>query len=420
MKSQSISLEIDSKNKLGIMAKDCNNYIAQLDHVNECRQKLNEQQSRLLRFYQELEYDDRNLYTKLMEIINKFQNKILESGGIENNLTKKLLKNINIDRDIHNLIESLKSKDKPESTILYQHYPSDINFNSCNDIKDFRVVTEIVKTMKSYSDKVFTDYDETLEENKNRMRELMYKLFDLNKNTEANERNQLLEYTKDERIHELFLITLSKLRTNAKYSRQKDIIELLSKCITNILDITQKTKNYESIKNCIILSETFFYPSGENDKKVYISEYIKNHPLLQSLEFWKDFVIDVLLQELNKIQSLNYENLGHSVNIIKGLNVPSNFKGKIGEVMFSQILPYVNHMLEFQIDKKFITKLIMDITNKYNYLSSSSLQAIYNLIFQNNEELEKIQKEIKDDKNMEKSFVDEYFEKHKKEFEDEN
>ena len=419
IKNQIVILENESKNRLQTMAKDCNAYSNQLDHTNEMRKKANEKQSSLLRLYQELEFEDRNLYYKLIQIINKYQNKILEYTKKENDTVQQILKDINIDQDIRSLIESLKSKDKPEDTIIYQQYPTEMNNNLCNNNKDFRVFTEVVKTMRTFSDKVFMDYDENLEENKNKMRELMYKLFDLNRTMDNSDKQELIEYTKDKRIHELFLITLSKLRTNAKFYRQKETIELLSQCIINILDSAQKTKNYDNIKNCIILSQTFYYVTDpEKKNKVYISEYIKNHSILQSCDFWKDFIIYTLIKELQKIENTNYDNLSKDVSIAKNINVPTNFRAKIGEIIFSQLLPYINHMMEFHVDRKVIVKLIMDISNRYNYLPKSTLDSIYGLVSKEKEEIEKMQKEIMDDKNYEKSFVDEYFIIHKDDFSD--
>ena len=389
--------ENESKNRLMIMSKDCSSYITSLESVNVLRTKLNNKQTQLLKMYEELERDDKNLYSKIMEIIHKYQKKILDFTGEKVDITEGIQKNINIEKDIRELVISLRSKEKPEKEIPYCHYPTEMDFDKCHDIKDYKVTNEVVKTMKQYSDKIFMDYDEQLEDKKNKLRELIYKFFDMNRLTDIEDKDKLLEYLKDERTHELFLIILSKLRTNNRFCREKSLIELLADIIINILNGAQKKKDYETAKNCIILSQTFFYNDESKNKKVYILEYIKKHPWLQSLEFWKDFVLIMTLKEFQKFEDMNID---AKINIVKKKNITDKIKPKIGEVLFSQIIPYVGNMIEFHVEKKYIVKIIDDINEQFNYLGDTNLESIYNLVCNSKEELKKVKEEIKNDKRL--------------------
>lgn len=398
--------ENESKNKLTVMSKVCGIYVTNLEAVNVLRTKLNTKQAKLLKRYEELERDDKNLYSKIMTIIHKYQKKILNFTNDSSDKTEGIIKNINIDRDIRALVESLRSRDKPEKEIPYIHYPTDLDFDKCNDTKDYKVVNEVIKTMKKYSDKLFMGYDEQLEEKKNKMRELVHKYFDNNKTTDLGDKKNLIEYIKDERTHELFLIILSKLRTNNRFCREKPLIELLSNILMMILDQAQKTNNFSAAKNCIILSQTFYYnDENEPSKKVYIIEYIKKHPWLQSVDFWKDFILTMILREFEKLENMNTE---EKINISKGINISEKVKNKIGEVLFSQLLPYIGNMNEFGVDKKYIIKLLEDINNRFNYMEETNLEAIYEQVCKSNEEeIKKIKEEIKNDKDLANSFVDE-------------
>ena len=389
--------ENESKNRLMIMSKDCSSYITSLESVNVLRTKLNNKQTQLLKMYEELERDDKNLYSKIMEIIHKYQKKILDFTGEKVDITEGIQKNINIEKDIRELVISLRSREKPEKEIPYCHYPTEMDFDKCHDIKDYKVTNEVVKVMKQYSDKIFMDYDEQLEDKKNKLRELIYKFFDMNRLTDIEDKDKLLEYLKDERTHELFLIILSKLRTNNRFCREKSLIELLADIIINILNGAQKKKDYETAKNCIILSQTFFYNDESKKKKVYILEYIKKHPWLQSLEFWKDFVLIMTLKEFQKFEDMNID---AKINIVKKKNITDKIKPKIGEVLFSQIIPYVGNMIEFHVDKKNIVKIIDDINEQFNYLGDTNLESIYNLVCNSKEELKKVKEEIKNDKRL--------------------
>jgi hypothetical protein len=397
--------ENDSKNRLSTMAKDCSTYVSSLENTNVLRKKLNRKQKELLKMYEELEKYDKQLYSKVMEIIRKYQKKILDYTGESMNITQGIQKNIDINRDVRELVESLRSRDRPEKEIPYIHYPTEIDFDKCNDSKDYRVVNEVVKTMKKYSKNVFMDYDEKLEEKKNKMRDLINKFFDLNRNTDIEDRKQLLEYVKDERTHELFLIILSKLRTNNRFCREKPLIELLSDIIIIILDAAKKKNDFTSAKNCIILSQTFYYnDESKPNKKVYILEYIKKHHWLQSMGFWKDFILSMILNEFKKLDEMNTDD---KINISKNKNIPENVKPKIGEVLFSQLLPYVGNMSEINVEKKYIIKIIDDINDRYNYMGQSNIEAIYDLVCSSKEELKEIKENIKNDKELASSSLNE-------------
>ena len=385
--------ENESKNKLTAMSKVCDNYISNLEKVNVLRTNLNIKQAKLLKRYEELERDDKKLYSQIMEIIYKYQKKILDFANDSSDKTEEIINNINIDRDIRALVESLRNNDNPGKEIPYIHYPTELDFNKCNDIKDYNVVNEVVKTMKAYCDKIFMDYDEQLEEKKNEMRESLHKYFDNNKTTNLDDKKKLIEYIKDERTHELFLIILSKFRINNRFCREKPLIELLSEILMMILDGAQKENNYSVFENSIIISQSFYhYDETQLGKKIYIIEYIKKHPLLQSIDFWKDFILTKILREFQKFENMNTE---ENINIEKKINISEKIKNKIGEILFSQLLPYAGNMKEIGVDKKSIIKLVDDIINRYNYMEEKYIEAIYDLICSSKEELNKIKEEIK-------------------------
>ena len=396
--------ENESKTRLTAMAKDCTTYVASLDKVNVLRVELNKKQSKLLKMYQSLENEDKNLYATIMGIIRRYQKKIIDYTGDGYSKTEALQKNIDIDRDVRSVIEELRGRDRPEEEIPYCHYPTEIDFDKCSDSKDYKVYNEMVKTMKKYHERIFTNFDEKLEEKKNKMRELIYKFFDMNKITDNDDKNQLLEFIKDVKTHDLFLIVLSKLRTNNRFCRDKSLIELLSEILIYILDVAQKSNNYSAAKNCVILSQTFYYiDESDPKKKVYIIDYIKKHPWLSSYKFWKDFVLMMLIKEFKKLEAMNPES---QLNITRNKNISENIKPKIGEVLFSQLLPYVGNMNEFNINKKYIIKIIDDITTRYNYMGKPNVESIYDLIC-SKEELVKIHEEIKKDPELAGSILNE-------------
>ena len=164
-----------------------------------------------------------------------------------------------------------------------------------------------------------------------------------------------------------------------------------------ILDVAQRKKDFVSAKNCIILSQTFYYnDESKPDKKVYILENIKKHTWLKSISFWKDFILLMILKEFKKLEEMN---TNEKIIIAKNKNISENVKPKIGEVLFSQLLPYVGNMNEFNVDKKFIIKILDDVNERYPYMGQANMEAIYDLVC-NKEELKEIKEQIKKDKEL--------------------
>lgn len=56
----------------------------------------------------------------------------------------------------------------------------------------------------------------------------------------------------------------------------------------------------------------------------------------------------MILKEFKKLEDMNPES---KLVIAKNINVTDNIKPKIGEILFSQLLPYVGNMNEFGIKK---------------------------------------------------------------------
>ena len=390
--------KLEAKNRLVVLSKDVSIYFTCLSGVNKMRQDLNNRQRYLLSTYQNLEWDDKNLYSEVMSIIHKYQKKVLDYTGRQINDIEIIQRAINIDKDIRGLVAKLRKYDSPEEEIPYEHFPTDVDFDKCVDIKDYKVCEAIVKEMKKSVDNIFNDYDEKLEEKKNRMRELINKFFDKNKTTTEDEKKQLLEIVNDERTHNLFLIILAKLRTNNRFCRDKFLIELLSEILFKILDDSKKKNNFNNAKNCLILSQTFFYyETPENKNKIYISNYLKKHPWLQSARFWGDFILTQVLAEFKKLEDRNKG--GDKINISLKKNIPENMKTRIGEVLFSQLLPYVGNMKEIEVQPKIIVKIIETILEKYPFIDEAHKNDVYKMIC-SQEEVTKIKEELKNDEEL--------------------
>ena len=98
--------------------------------------------------------------------------------GKQMNEVEMIQNAIYIDKDIRGSVEKLRKYESPQEEILYEHYPTEIDFDKCQDVKYYKVCDDIVKEMKSYVKGIFENYDEKLENKKNRFRYLIIKFFD--------------------------------------------------------------------------------------------------------------------------------------------------------------------------------------------------------------------------------------------------
>ena len=80
-------------------------------------------------------------------------------------------------------------------------------------------------------------------------------------------------------------------------------------------------------------------------------------------------------------------------------NIPENLKARIGEVLFSQLLPYVGNMKEVSVEKKIVIKVVETILDKYPFIAENNRAEIYKMIC-TPEELDKIKEEINNDEEL--------------------
>ena len=155
------------------------------------------------------------------------------------------------------------------------------------------------------------------------------------------------------------------------------------------MENAQRKKLYDNVKNCIILSQTFFY-LDENNNKVYIFELIKKNNWLRNPKFWRLFIDAMIKQEFIRFQKVFPEN---NFNVEENININKKIRDNLNEVVFAQLITFVTNMKDFEIDKRIIIKIIDEFIEKFNYLSDNHKQSIFEIISPDKEEIEKLRKE---------------------------
>ena len=183
------------------------------------------------------------------------------------------------------------------------------------------------------------------------------------------EKSELISMLKKPFYKSYFLITLSKQRTKGRFQRSVTLIQDLSEILHFILDESEKIKDYESAKNCIILSQTYYYDENEKiddkkkkekqteGKKIYLFELIKNNRWLTSLEFWDGLIEYMVDMDIKK---------NEEAAISQGLtNNEKTKKNRMSNICFSQLLTYTSNMIEFGLSKTDVESMVVKYSEKY-------------------------------------------------------
>ena len=360
-------------------------YEKKLKNTNIVIEQFNKIQNKFFNFLPEVIAKDEviyfnliNTYANLLENENKKLNERINMLKNNKNIEKK--ENI---RELKALADNYEKNKKDENIIYIEHYPTKMELTNCKNKKEFEIYFESINIIKNYVDKsIFPNYDHDVEFKNYQITDLIKNLFSEKKDEiDADIKDTFYILLEEPSVYKSFFIVLSKLRTNSSFLQKKSLINLLGKGFNIILNKSKKNI-FEDVKNCIILSQIYFY-EDEKKEKIYIFEYIKNNKLLKSPKFWREFILHMIETDLGRFNLKKEKDLK-----------------KYGDIIFSNLITFGNNMKSLEIDKRIIIKIIDEFIEKYNFISESNIKIIFETILQetdekplSNDELNKLRKE---------------------------
>ena len=371
------------------------NYKTSNIKINEIINQFNNKEIMILDIFDDLEngFDElaSNILNKFYEnqcsknnLSSKNKNKIKEMIIINNNyiLNKRAAKN-----DI-----AIKNR-YSINPLNFEDFQSNINFLNIENNKEFYNCIFVIKLLQKTVGDVYPNISLEKEEKKNENREKISNIINQNNNKIIEEdKNELYSLLNDnEDYQKIFINILNKSRINGNFNKNKDIINIIGHSLNIIINYSSINKSYNTIKNCIVLSQTFFY-EDDNKKKRYIFELIKDNKWLHNEDFWRNHIDLLIVGELVKLQNLFND---EKINVFIKKNIPDKMLNKIEESLFAQLIPSVNNMVEFNVDVKIIIKIIEELIHKYNYLSQKKIDYLFTIISDNKEEIEKIRENVR-------------------------
>ena len=394
-------LEDKAKELLVEAKKNYDKYANSVHEADKNREDSIEKQTNILKLYQYYEQKDGELITN---ILNDIYNRLKQENEAKKFLLsdiEQIIKNINIRKDKNAIIKNLKSEEKPDEVIKLIQYEPPIDFEKASNPEEYKINHEMIVAMKSVIPDIMPAFDIEKENKKQEMRELSKKIFAINVPFTDDEKKKLMEYLEEKWSQNYFLIYLSRQRTNGRFARSPKLLNDLAEILNLILQTAEKEKDYEAARNCMILSQTYYYDEKDKDgnvKKKYLLEFILPYKWLRTPDFWRGLIERMIYLETKKFEEGNKDE--------PSLFDQNNKKSveRLSNLSFSQLLPYSNNMREFYMDDRIIVKIIDEFVEKY-HIQKEFADSIYTVISSNPEEIEKMREEYKNNPNIENELL---------------
>ena len=185
-------------------------------------------------------------------------------------------------------------------------------------------------------------------------------IFSNDSNMSEEGKNKIMEFFKKDKEYILFFLQ----KMNNDRSRGGKIVNLQTyHCIGELFrfinNITLDKNDFDCFKYIAILSMTYYRMEGE--KKLYIYEYIKDHPSFQNLDFWTSYLETLINYDINNHLYKNKKAIAEN-----GIDEKEEqFKLKFAS--FSNVLTVMNNMTDFGLKKGLIENFINIVNNKYSF-----------------------------------------------------
>ena len=189
-------------------------------------------------------------------------------------------------------------------------------------------------------------------------------------NEEIEELNKLLD------IHHnrvVFLQRLSEYRNKGKFELNQKTFDLLCKLFNTIVNTVKRDKDFHSVKNVIILSQTYYIKTDKKKGKKYLQKNIQDNEIFKSKKFWEEFLEFSINREIVTCVNNDVKN----GNILKENRREA--EDKMSNIAFSQILPFADNMIEFGVDKNTIQEVVFPKMTLYK-MSKDLIDTIKSVI----------------------------------------
>ena len=279
------------------------------------------------------------------------------------NLTSINFQNYN---ELNQLFESITFENY--NTILI--YPNKNDYHSCKELPPDIVIelSNIINSHFPYIEKMKEgDYEEP---NSKIINNVTKKLFEGILINEIEE-NNIINVLKNSGYRLEFLKVLNTYRSKGKFELSNQNLIILGNIIRTIADLYDiKNKDYEVLKLLITMCQTY-YTINYKKARIYLIRFIEDHYLFESEDLWSFYIEESIEREIKEKNNNKFDDLGLDEET-KNL--------KMNNIYFCVLLSVTQNILEFQIDKNIIMKIMTNLIDKKYKLIPEYIEQILALI----------------------------------------
>ena len=354
--------------------KNEDNYTNSLDETNKLINELNLKEKELLNFYQSVDEKRLNNIKNNISLLLIFIKTNSFKINYEIDIITKKINELKIENDINDFITQNKSSLSPEKNIKFKPYAPftslDNSIKSSSENEEMNIKYEVITYLKKFFDKLCPNIDMEEEKKRLKLRVLCLNIFDENDQKFVEEdKNELIKFMENAEYRNYFLSSLTHQRLNGKFKREEKLFNELKEILNVIVQYAEKEKNYENVRNCIILSQTFYKEKIDDEgniEKEYLMEHIKKNKWLSTPLFWKEFIEDEIIKDKLKFEE---ESKSKDGSII----------GDVRKIYFSKLITYSHNMNMFELSKKETTDIIDYFMKKYEISDDMKVIVINNI-----------------------------------------
>ena len=168
---------------------------------------------------------------------------------------------------------------------------------------------------------------------------------------------------------EIFIQKLNEFRNQGIFLIPEKNFNIIAQIFNSMLNKVIDDSDFNCAKNCIILSQTYYMNNNNDKSKIFLQSKIKNNNLFKSKLFWDDFTLYTI--QVGITESIN--------NNICDKSIYTDDIQKFDKIIFAQLIPLADNMIEFGLDKEIIKELI-NPKIEYYQLSEESKNLIWDLL----------------------------------------
>ena len=296
--------------------------------------------------------------------ISNIRNNI-ENKGEEKESKKKYedIEDYEKNKNIFDLSEDkIEEKDSKSENIKLEDDKEENNNDNEMTLNE-EDIFNIVSSLYNYDFKMLNKSDYNLDIEKIRIKVLNLS----NKLLTFDAENKINEIITDEEINSLyelldkkeyifnFFVSLNNYRITGRYEATERAFNVLTNIFKKAEDYLLNTRDMKLEGLIIILSQTFYIM--KNGEKIYLQKAIKDHPLFKKKEFWENYIIDMIKEE---IMGMNEDEAPLSHKLSDKIE-----KNKINEIIFSKLVPISSYMNDFEVKEEIILNIANNILDKY-------------------------------------------------------